>query len=91
MRDAALCDGELVQIEQSEGRIASQFLVPYPPGIPVFIPGLRITKAMIRLIRDVIASDGPGAVHGLFCRGGHAPYFVEVLNKDEESRVQMLT
>ena len=90
-RDAALCDGELVPIEQSEGRIASQFLVPYPPGIPVFIPGLRITKAMIRLIRDVIASDGPDAVHGLFCRGGHAPYFVEVLNRDEENRVQMLT
>ena len=90
-RDAALCDGELVPIEQAEGRIASQFLVPYPPGIPVFIPGLRITKAMIRLIRDVIASDGPDAVHGLFCRGGHAPYFVEVLNKDEETRVQMLT
>ena len=90
-RDAALCDGELVPIEQSEGRIASQFLVPYPPGIPVFIPGLRITKAMIRLIRDVIASDGPDAVHGLFCRGGHAPYFVEVLNRDEETRVQMLS
>ena len=89
-RDAALCDGELVPIEQAEGRIASQFLVPYPPGIPVFIPGLRITKAMIRLIRDVIASDGPDAVHGLFCRGGHAPYFVEVLNRDEETRVQML-
>ena len=31
-RDAALCDGELVPIEESEGRIASQFLVPYPPG-----------------------------------------------------------
>ena len=88
--DAALCDGELVPIEESEGRIASQFLVPYPPGIPVFIPGLRISKAMIRLILDVIASDGPGAVHGLFCRGGHAPYLVEVLNKDEESRVRRL-
>lgn len=88
--DAALCDGELVPIEASEGRIASQFLVPYPPGIPVFIPGLRISKAMIRLILDVIASDGPGAVHGLFCRGGHAPYLVEVLNKDEESRVRRL-
>ena len=85
--DAALCDGELVPIEESEGRIASQFLVPYPPGIPVFIPGLRISKAMIRLILDVIASDGPGAVHGLFCRGGHAPYLVEVLNKDKETRV----
>ena len=88
--DAALCDGELVPLEASEGRIASQFLVPYPPGIPVFIPGLRITKAMIRLVNDVIASDGPNAVHGLFCRGGHAPYLVEVLNRDEESRVRMI-
>lgn len=25
-----------------------------------------------------------------FCRGGHAPYFVEVLNRDEESRVVRL-
>ncbi len=86
-RDAALCDGELVPIEQSEGRIASQFLVPYPPGVPVFIPGLRISKAMIKLIKDVIAADGPAAVHGIFCRGGHAPYMVEVLNRDEERRV----
>ena len=89
-RDAALCDGELVPIEESEGRIASQFLVPYPPGIPVFIPGLRITKAMIQLVRDVIATDGADAVHGLFCRGAHAPYFVEVLNRDEETRVTRL-
>lgn len=89
-RDAALCDGELVPLEQTEGRIASQFLVPYPPGIPVFIPGLRITKAMIRLIQDVIAAEGPGAVHGLFCRGDHAPYLVEVLNKDEEQHAQPL-
>ena len=89
--DAALCDGELVSIDQSEGRIASQFLVPYPPGIPVFIPGLRITKSMIKLIHDVIATDGVNAVHGLFCRGGHAPYLVEVLNRDEEARVQNLS
>ncbi|MBQ6137801.1 MAG: hypothetical protein IJI73_10580 [Kiritimatiellae bacterium] len=86
-RDAALCDGELVPLEESEGRIASQFLVPYPPGIPVFIPGLRITRAMIRLVKDVIASDGPDAIHGIFCRGGHAPFLVEVLNRDEEKRV----
>jgi lysine decarboxylase len=85
--DAALCDGELVEIDKSEGRIASQFIVPYPPGIPVLIPGLRITKAMIRLIHDVIDSQGVDAVHGLFCRGGHAPYFVEVLNRDEEARI----
>ena len=88
--DAALCDGELVPIDDAVGRIASQFLVPYPPGIPVLMPGLKITKAMVRLVREVIASDGAGAVHGIFCRGGHAPYLVEVLNRDEEKRVQPL-
>jgi len=82
--DAALCDGELLPLQDTVGRIASQFLVPYPPGIPVFIPGLRITREMVKLIDDVIESEGPNAVHGLFCRGGHAPFFVEVLNRNEE-------
>ena len=84
---AALCDGELVPVGESVGRIASQFLVPYPPGIPVFIPGLRITKEMVKLVEGVVAAEGVSAVHGLFCRGGHAPYYVEVLNADEEKRL----
>ena len=87
-RDAALCDGEFVTLDAAVGRIASQFLVPYPPGIPVFVPGLRITQTMVALVKRVIESEGVGAVHGLFCRGGHAPYYVEVLNRDEESRLQ---
>lgn len=86
-RDAALCDGEFVTLDASVGRIASQFLVPYPPGIPVFVPGLRITAPMAELVKGVIASEGVGAVHGIFCRGGHSPYYVEVLNRDEESRL----
>lgn len=87
-RDAALCDGELVPLAESEGRICAQLLVPYPPGIPVFIPGLTITRPMIDLIEDVIARDGPDAIHGLFVRGRRC--FVEVLNKDEEHRVMRL-
>ncbi len=87
-RDAALCDGELVPLRQSEGRISGQMLVPYPPGIPVFLPGLRISRAMIDLIEETIALEGVDAVHGIFARGKR--YFVEVLNKDEESRVQRL-
>ena len=86
-RDAALCDGEFVTLDASVGRIASQFLVPYPPGIPVFVPGLRITSAMVELVKGVIAAEGVGAVHGLYCRGGHSPCYVEVLNCDEESRL----
>jgi len=86
-RDAALCDGEFVTLDTSVGRIASQFLVPYPPGIPVFVPGLRITEAMVDLVKGVIATEGVKAVHGLFCRGAHPPFYVEVLNRDEESRL----
>ena len=63
-------------------------LVPYPPGIPVFLPGLRITRPMIDLVLDVVATEGPDAVHGLFTRG--KKHFVEVLNRDEEIRVQGL-
>ena len=86
--DAALCDGELVSLENAVGRIASQFLVPYPPGIPVFVPGLEITAPMVALVKSAIAAEGPGAVHGLFCRGGHPPYCVEVLNREEERRLR---
>ena len=86
-RDAALCDGEFVTLDASVGRIASQFVVPYPPGIPVFVPGLRITAEMVELVKGVMASEGIAAVHGLFCRGGHPPCYIEVLNRDEESRL----
>ena len=87
-RDAAHCDGEFVTLESSVGRIASQFIVPYPPGIPVFVPGLRITEAMVSLVKGVIETEGVAAVHGLFCRGGHAPYYVEVLNRDEGKHLE---
>ena len=43
--------------------------------------------AMVELVKGVIANEGVGAVHGLFCRGGHIPCYVEVLNRDEESRL----
>ena len=88
-RDAALCDGELLPLEECEGRICSQLLVPYPPGIPVFIPGLPVTKAMIELVRRTVEKNGTDAVHGLFVRG--KKIYVEVLNRDEEHRVQWLT
>ena len=84
-RDAALCDGELVPLAESEGRICGQLIVPYPPGIPVLLPGLRITRPMIDLLLDVVATEGPPAVHGLFVRG--KTLLVEVLARDEESRV----
>lgn len=87
-RDAALCDGELIELSHTEGRISSQLLVPYPPGIPVFLPGLTITRAMIDIVQAVADTEGPDSVHGLFVRG--KKYFVEVIRHDEEDKIQWL-
>lgn len=88
-RDAALCDGELLPLNACEGRIASQLIVPYPPGIPVLIPGLKITRPMIQLIQTILEHEGAEAIHGLFIRGKRV--MVEVLNRDEEDRVCWLS
>lgn len=64
---------EAVPIEQLLGRIAAVMLVPYPPGIPLIMPGERFTEAT-RSIIDYLAfaaafdSGFPGFVadvHGL--------------------------
>ncbi len=36
---------EAVPIARLEGRIAAVMLVPYPPGIPLIMPGERFTEA----------------------------------------------
>ena len=45
---------EALPIEQLEGRIAAVMLVPYPPGIPLIMPGERFT-AQTRSIIDYLA------------------------------------
>jgi arginine/lysine/ornithine decarboxylase len=87
-RDAALCDGELIKLHETEGRISSQFLVPYPPGIPLFLPGLKITRSMIEIVRLVAEKEGADSVHGLFERNGE--YYVEVIRADELCKLTFL-
>ncbi|MFD2643591.1 Orn/Lys/Arg decarboxylase N-terminal domain-containing protein [Pseudomonas japonica] len=47
-------DVEAVPIERLLGRIAAVMLVPYPPGIPLIMPGERFTEAT-RSILDYLA------------------------------------
>ena len=39
---------ERVEIDQLEGRITSVLLTPYPPGIPLLIPGERFNAIIVR-------------------------------------------
>lgn len=42
------------RIEESEGRISKNMIIPYPPGIPLVCPGEVISKDAINIIKDYI-------------------------------------
>ena len=47
---AFYADKEQIPIERSEGRVCSEFVMCYPPGIPILAPGELITKQIIDYI-----------------------------------------
>lgn len=50
-RDAFYSETEVVPFEESEGRITAEFIMVYPPGIPIFIPGEIITAENLLYIK----------------------------------------
>ncbi|MEY4752362.1 MAG: hypothetical protein RJA44_37, partial [Pseudomonadota bacterium] len=42
---------ERVEIDQLEGRITTALLTPYPPGIPLLVPGERFNKRIVDYLR----------------------------------------
>lgn len=55
-RDAFFGPVEVVPADEAAGRIAAEQITPYPPGIPVALPGERITAAVIDYLRTGVAS-----------------------------------
>lgn len=58
-RDAFYSETELVPFDDSEGRIIAEFIMVYPPGIPIFIPGEIITKENLDYIKTNIEAGLP--------------------------------
>ncbi|RXZ33246.1 lysine decarboxylase [Oxalobacteraceae bacterium CAVE-383] len=77
-----------VPIDQLEGRVTSILLTPYPPGIPLLIPGERFNKTIVdylKFARD-FNEKFPGFetdVHGLVKRelNGRRDYFVDCVRQ----------
>jgi arginine decarboxylase len=40
-----------VEIDDLEGRVTSVLLTPYPPGIPLLIPGERFNRTIVRYLQ----------------------------------------
>jgi lysine decarboxylase len=47
---------ETVPADKSIGRISAEQITPYPPGIPVIIPGERITAELFSYLRSGVAA-----------------------------------
>ncbi|MGG3466223.1 aminotransferase class I/II-fold pyridoxal phosphate-dependent enzyme [Neobacillus pocheonensis] len=58
-RDAFYEKTEVIPFEQSAGRIIAEFVMVYPPGIPIFIPGEIITEDNIIYTRKNIEAGLP--------------------------------
>ncbi len=58
-RDAFYADTEVIPFAESEGRIIAEFVMVYPPGIPIFIPGEIITEENLRYIQMNIEAGLP--------------------------------
>jgi len=50
-RDAFYSETELVDFNESIGRVIAEFIMVYPPGIPIFIPGEIITEDNLKYIK----------------------------------------
>jgi arginine decarboxylase len=75
---------ERVDIDQLEGRITAMLVTPYPPGIPLLIPGERFNSTIVRYLQFTRAFNEkfPGFetdVHGLVedVTDGKARYYVD--------------
>jgi ornithine decarboxylase/arginine decarboxylase len=78
-------DTERVPIEELEGRITTALLTPYPPGIPLLIPGERFNRRIVEylLFAQEFNAKFPGFdtdVHGLVendTEGFRRTYYVD--------------
>jgi arginine decarboxylase len=77
-------DIDRVEIDQLEGRITAILLTPYPPGIPLLIPGERFNATIVRYLKFTreFNEKFPGFetdVHGLVKdrSESHTRYYVD--------------
>ena len=57
-RDAFFAQKDCLPIEKSVGYISAELICPYPPGIPVLIPGEIITEKHLHILEQVRALGG---------------------------------
>jgi arginine decarboxylase len=58
-REAFFAADEAVPLSAAAGRIAAEAITPYPPGIPLVMPGERLSTDVIDLLRALCNAGNP--------------------------------
>lgn len=57
-RTAFFADKETLAVSECVGRISGELICPYPPGIPVLMPGEAIAPSSVEFLKQVLARGG---------------------------------
>ena len=95
-RDAFYCGGELLPLIDEKdrinralnGRVSADQIVPYPPGIPVLVPGQVLTGDIIQYLLGLLRAQRRTELHGIVY-DGYLPC-VRVLKAAEERDLRRL-
>src|SRR5919201_1403637 len=95
-RDAYYCGGELLPVfdererinHKLAGRVCADQIVPYPPGIPVLVPGQLVTPKILEYLGRLLHSHKSLEMHGVV----HEAYLpcIRVLKSAEERGLKRL-
>jgi arginine/lysine/ornithine decarboxylase len=58
-REAFFAADEAVPLSQATGRVAADAITPYPPGIPLVMPGELLTPQVVDVLRALRKSGTP--------------------------------
>lgn len=67
-----------VPLPAAIGHLAAEVVTPYPPGVPLLVPGERIGWNKLMYLARVVAS-------GAFCAGAADPHLLTIRIIDEEA------
>ncbi|WP_333842898.1 aminotransferase class I/II-fold pyridoxal phosphate-dependent enzyme [Pelomicrobium sp.] len=95
-RDAFYCGGEIAPLLDEKdrvngglaGRVSCDQIVPYPPGIPVLVPGQVITQDIVQYLVGLLRSPKRVELHGIVY-DGYLPC-VRVLTGSEEKGLRRI-
>ena len=58
LEEILFLEQEEIPVENAFGRISAETITPYPPGIPLILPGERIGEKEVRLLVELFQGNG---------------------------------